>query len=66
MDGFLTLSLLILLVALSFYAGYRCRVESMVEDIVDHVFNELQKDGVIRIVEGADGENEIYSGNKHP
>lgn len=66
MDGFITLSLLISLVVLSFYAGYRCRVESMVEDIVDHIFNELQKDGIIRIVESANGESEIYSGNKHP
>ena len=60
MSDFLTLALLFLLVALSFYAGYTFTVKQSIENTL----TILKEDGIIRMVESDDGEIEIYSGYK--
>ena len=60
MSDFLTISLLLLLVGLSFYAGHIFTIKRVTENLLT-----LQKEeGIIRLVEDEDGETEIYSGFK--
>tara|TARA_Y100000593_G_C4274524_1_gene319289 strand:- start:631 stop:849 length:219 start_codon:yes stop_codon:yes gene_type:complete len=56
---------IISLVALSYYLGYKSMTQSVVEHIVDDIFTELERDGIIRLIEEK-GQTEIYSGNKFP
>lgn len=57
------LVLLLVLVGISFYLGTKFTFNQIVEHAVDHVFAELEKEGIIRLVE-ENGEIEVYSGNK--
>ena len=56
MIGFLLLAL----VGLSFYAGHQYAIPRVVEEIL----KVLHNDKIIRLIEQADGEVEVYSGSK--
>tara|TARA_A100001515_G_scaffold131377_1_gene119137 strand:- start:269 stop:472 length:204 start_codon:yes stop_codon:yes gene_type:complete len=60
MSDFLTISLLLLLVGLSFYGGHLFTIKSVTENILTC----LKEEGIIRFVEDEDGETKIYSGYK--
>ena len=60
MSDFLTISLLLLLVGLSFYAGHIFTIKRVTENLL----TLLKEEGIIRLVEDEDGETEIYSGYK--
>ena len=60
MSDFLTISLLLLLVGLSFYAGHIFTIKRVTENLL----TLLKEEGIIRLVEDEDGEPEIYSGYK--
>ena len=60
MSDFLTISLLLLLVGLSFYAGNIFTIKRVTENLL----TLLKEEGIIRLVEDEDGETEIYSGYK--
>lgn len=57
---------LIALMSLSMYIGYRYLINhsGYYESVVDDVLHNLEKDGIIELVE-ENGELEIYSGYKH-
>lgn len=52
--------LLLALVALSFYAGHQFAIPRVTESLL----TILKEDNIIRFVEKADGEIEVYSGYK--
>ena len=58
---------LITLVAASFYVGfiYVMNNPRFYANVVDDVLDNLEKDGIIRLLKGKDGEIEILSGYKH-
>ena len=60
MSDFLTISLLLLLVGLSFYAGHIFTIKRVTENLL----TLMKEEGIIRLVEDEDGETEIYSGYK--
>ena len=60
MSDFLTISLLLLLVGLSFYAGHIFTIKRVTENLL----TLLKEEGIIRLVYYEDGETEIYSGYK--
>ena len=60
MSDFFTISLLLLLVGLSFYAGHIFTIKRVTENLL----TLLKEEGIIRLVEDEDGETEIYSGYK--
>ena len=60
MSDFLTISLLLLLVGLSFYAGHIFTIKRVTENLL----TLLKEEGIIRLVEDEDGETKIYSGYK--
>ena len=60
MSDFLTISLLLLLVGLSFYAGHIFTIKRVTENLL----TLLKEEGIIRLVDDEDGETEIYSGYK--
>ena len=60
MSDFLTISLLLLLVGLSFYAGHIFTIKRVTENLL----TLLKEEGIIRLVEDEDGETESYSGYK--
>ena len=55
-----TLVLLVVLMGCVFYAGY----EFAVPRVTEQVLNLLREDHIIRFVEDADGEVDVYSGYK--
>ena len=60
MSDFLTISLLLLLVGLYYYAGHIFTIKRVTENLL----TLLKEEGIIRLVEDEDGETEIYSGYK--
>lgn len=60
MSDLLTISLLLGLVGLSFYAGHLFTVKHATENLL----NVLKEEGIIRFVEQEDGETGVYSGYK--
>ena len=64
-DNIIILGCLGGLVAASFYLGYKHALHNLIEFTVDKVFNQLEKEGVIELVE-ENGSVQVYSGNKFP
>ena len=58
---------LITLVAVSFYIGYLYVMNNpkFYAHVVDDVLDNLEKDGIIRLLKDKNGETEILSGYKH-
>ena len=53
-------SLLISIVGLSFYAGYKYAYYK----VIDSTLTVLEEDNIIRLIELPDGDVEVYSGTK--
>jgi hypothetical protein len=53
-------SLLISIVGLSFYAGYKYAYYK----VIDSTLTVLEEDNIIRLIELSNGEIEVYSGTK--
>ena len=66
-DEIITGLCLIALVASSVYVGYLYVLNHprFYENAVGDVLNNLEKDGIIRLIKDKDGELEILSGYKH-
>jgi len=56
----MVIGLLLVLIGLSFYAGYQFALPRVIEAIL----NTMKDDNIIRLVEEDDGEICIYSGTK--
>ena len=60
MYDLMVIGLLLVLIGLSFYAGYQFALPRVIEAIL----NTMKDDNIIRLVEEDDGEISIYSGTK--
>mgnify|MGYP003112744871 FL=1 len=57
----LTLSLVLILMGCTFYAGYQFAIPRVTEGVLE----VLKQQQIIRLVEDEDGEVEVYSGYKY-